>query len=385
MAGAKGNREAGNRRGDALGIIAYKNNAEDVIQRLTGLVEGRARDQIFAAFVLPSKAMKQFKQQYTESFFSEYPDPRERMDFWDRHLEGRTLLEDDSIPYAYPSEFDQGLYGGMLGGDVRFLAMAEDGWVSSGWISSMVPPLLEDWSELDSLSFDESNRWFQRYRTQLHLMVERAEGKFGISHLILIDSINFVFELVGATNTYLSMQDNPAVVHRAVEFAYHINLRVHDTFFDIVPLLRGGTCSWVLPWIPGKIVCESVDPFHMTSLDWYEEWGRDPIERIFGAYDGGVIHIHANGRHLIERVCDLKGLKGILMVDEKDYRPSFDMLDELERLTGDVPMSVYANYEDFLRKLDQHTLPGNTFYHVMGAEDADSVNRCMEKVRKYRA
>ena len=33
------------------------------------------------------------------------------------------------------SELDQGLYGGLLGGDVRFLAHPEN-----GWISSMVPP-----------------------------------------------------------------------------------------------------------------------------------------------------------------------------------------------------------------------------------------------------
>ena len=367
-----------------MGFLAYKNNAESVIERLTVLIEGRARDQIFAAFILPSQAMKKFKQQYTESFFSEYPDPQERIKFWDEHLQGRTLLEDDSIPYAYPSEFDQGLYGALLGGDVRFLAMAEDGWVSSGWISSMVPPLLEDWEGFDKLQFDESNEWFHRYRTQLEIMVDRAEAKFGISHLILIDSLNFVFELVGATNTYLSMQDNPEIVHRAIELGYDINIRVHDTFFDIVPLLWGGTCSWVLPWMPGKIICESVDPFHMASIDYFEEWGRKPIERIYKHYGGGVLHIHANGRHLIERVCTLEGLKAILMVDEKDYKPSFQMLDELKSWTKDVPMSVYANYEDFVRKLDDHTLPGNTFYYILGADDVDTVNRCMEKVRKYR-
>jgi hypothetical protein len=367
-----------------LSFLAYKNNAEDVIKRIKSFLDGDAQDQIFASFVLPSNAMKEFQKQYTESFFSEYPDPDQRIEFWNKHLQGRTMLEDDSIPYAYPSEFDQGLYGGVLGGDVRFLAMAEDGWVSSGWISSMVPPLLKDWSEFDSLRFDDSNLWFQRYIDQLNIMVEKARGRFGISHLILIDSLNFVFELVGATNTYLSLEDDPEIVHRAIDLGFDINVKIHNTFFDIVKTLAGGTCSWVIPWLPGKIICESVDPFHMTSVEYFEKWGRDPIEKIFKRYDGGVLHIHANGRHLTEALCTIEGLKAILMVDEKDYPPSFDILGEIKKTTGTMPISILCKYDEFITALEQHNLPGGIFFYVSGAEDANIVNRCMEKVRTYR-
>ena len=56
-------------------------------------------------------------------------------------------------------------------------------------------------------------------------MRDAARGKFGISHLIVIDSFNFVYELVGATNTYLSMYETPERVREAIEFAYHLNLK----------------------------------------------------------------------------------------------------------------------------------------------------------------
>jgi hypothetical protein len=369
---------------EKIGLLLYKKNAEEVIKRITSLLEGEASDRIFASFVLPSEAMKDFQKRYTESFFSEYPDPFERVAFWDRHLQGRTLLEDDSIPYAYPSEFDQGLYGGMLGGDVRFLAMAEDGWVSSGWISSMVPPLLKNLSDLDTLSFNESNVWLQRYKKQLGIMTDTAREKFGIAHLILIDGLNFVFELIGATDTYLSIEDSPELVRKAIDLGFDINLKVHDTFFDIVGGVNGGTCSWVIPWLPGRIICESVDPFHMTSIDYFEKWGREPIDRIFKKYDGGVLHIHANGRHLTDAVSTIAGLKALLFVDEKDHPPVFSILDDLKKRSGGIPVSVYANYKDFTERLNNHTLPGGTFYYVSGAENADEVNRCMEKVREYR-
>ena len=217
--------------------------------------------------------MKDFQKQYAGGFSTEYPDPEERIRFWDRHLSERRSIEDDSIPAAYPSEFDQGLYGGILGGDVRFLSLPDDGYVGSGWISSMVPPLLADWSEFDRLRFDEKSLWFQRYLRQMKLMRDAARGKYGISHLIVIDSFNFVYELVGATNTYLSMYEAPERVREAIEFAYHLNLTIHNAFFDSVGTLEGGTCSWVVPWIPGRIICESVDPFHMTSLRDFETLG----------------------------------------------------------------------------------------------------------------
>ena len=43
----------------------------------------------------------------------------------------------------------------------------------------------------------------------------------------------------------------------------------------------------------------------MTSVAYFEQWGREPAERILGAFDGGVIHIHGNGRHLLEAAATL--------------------------------------------------------------------------------
>ena len=37
----------------------------------------------------------------------------------------------------------------------------------NGWISSMVAPLLSDWSELDTLAFDPEHPWFRRYLAML--------------------------------------------------------------------------------------------------------------------------------------------------------------------------------------------------------------------------
>jgi hypothetical protein len=358
--------------------LAYKHNAAEVVAGLRQLYRRQAADRIFATFQLPHPVLDEFARTYGDGP-CEYPHPAARAAFWDRWLAARAGVEDDSIPAAYLSEMDQGLYGGMLGGDVRFVAHPD-----SGWISSMVAPLLQDWSEFDRLRIDRSAVWFQRYLTQLDAFVATAAGRFGISHFILIDSLNLVFELVGATNTYVSLLEQPELVRRAIDFAFALNVLVQDTFFERVGLLDGGTASNMVQWIDGRIVSESVDPFHMTSVDYFEAWGREPAERILSHYDGGVLHIHGNGRHLLGAVSSLRGLKAIYLGDDRGFPEAFDVLGQLQARTGNVPLVVAVGWDRFTDALRRRTLAGGVLYQVAGADSADAVNRLMQDVRAYR-
>lgn len=362
-----------------MSALAYKRNLAEVLPRLKSLYARQSPDRICATLEIPSPALDAFARLHPEGFCP-YPDPEERIAFWDRLLGERKSLDDDSVPAAYLSEMDQGLYGGVLGAHVQFMTHPD-----TGWISSMVPALLKDWSGLAGLGFDPQHPWFQRYLRQLDVFVRGARGKFGVSHFILIDGLNFAFELVGATKTYLALEECPEMVRRAIEFAFELNIKVQETFFANVPLLDGGTASNMVQWIPGRIVSESVDPFHMTSVKYFENWGREPVERILGRFDGGVVHIHGNGRHLLEAVSSVRGLKAIFLGDDKGFPSAFDVLPSLRARTGDVPLVVQAGYEAFQARLADHTLPGGVLYKVQNVPTAADANRLMEKVRSYTA
>ena len=358
--------------------LRYKPGLPAVLERLRGLYERRAPDRILASFEIHSPALGRFAARYTEPF-CEYPDPFERIRFWDELLRERAALEDDSLPLAYLSEFDQGLYGGLVGGDVRFMPHPEN-----GWISSMVPPLLADWSEFPRLRRHDQAGWLERYRRQVEVFVEGARGKFGISHFILIDGLNFVFELVGATRTYTSLFDSPEPVRAAIELAFEVNRKVQQAFFDAVPLLAGGTCSNMVQWLPGRIISESVDPFHMTSVDYFEEWGRQPAQRIFDEFDGGVLHLHGNGRHLLEAVATLRSLRAIFLGDDRGYPPAFECLPDFRKRVPHLPFVLQIPREAFLAGMERNTLTGGVFYKVQGLMSVDEANRLAERVRTYR-
>ena len=152
--------------------LEYKPHAADVVARLRQLYQRQAADQIFAAFKIPNPAWT--SSLGTTARASASILNRRRVAFWDRYFAARADLEDDSIPAAYLSEIDQGLYGGMLGGEVRFMAHPEN-----GWISSMVAPLLRDWADFGQLRIDRSAVWFQRYLQQLDTFVSGTRASSG--------------------------------------------------------------------------------------------------------------------------------------------------------------------------------------------------------------
>lgn len=362
-----------------MNSLAYKPNCDETIERLR-LWHGREyADRILVRCPAPSKTLQRFRAEHSDGA-CQYPDPNERIAFWDRVFAEQSAVADDAVPAAYLTEMDQGLYGGMVDAEVRFQCDTDN-----GWISSMVVPLWEDWSKFDTLKIDRDHAWFKRYLRQLEIFTAGAGDNFGVSHFILIDSLNFVFELLGATGAYMSVETEPEMVRRAVDFAFELNALVQDTFFDNTPRLQGGTCSNMVSWVPGRVVSESLDPFHMASVDYFEKWGREPVERILARYDGGVVHIHGNGRHLLETATTIRGLKAIYMGDDMGFPRAIDIAADLRKRAGDTPLVIRADYDDFSSKLAVHELPGGVLYEVFGAAGVDDANRLIDLVREYRA
>jgi hypothetical protein len=100
--------------------LAYKPALAQTLDRLRSLYSRLAGDRILARMLIPSPTLERFQAEHEEGY-CDYPPPEERIAFWDSLLGESAAVEDDSVPAAYLSELDQGLYGGLVGGEVRFL------------------------------------------------------------------------------------------------------------------------------------------------------------------------------------------------------------------------------------------------------------------------
>ncbi|MCE5260282.1 MAG: hypothetical protein LLG44_14670 [Chloroflexi bacterium] len=174
--------------------LTYRPSAQAVTERLRPLFERCAQDRIFAVISVthPSPTLEAFRAAHRAGECT-YPDPEERAAFWASLLAERPPVEDDSLPGCYLTEIDQGVYGGVLGGEVRWLCNPD-----TGWISSMVPRLLEDPVQIGALRFDPAHPFFQRYLRQLEVFARGARGRYGVCTLVVCSVIHFLYELVGA-------------------------------------------------------------------------------------------------------------------------------------------------------------------------------------------
>jgi hypothetical protein len=83
-------------------------------------------------------------------------------------------------------------------------------------------------------------------------------------------------------------------------------------------------------------------------------------------------------------VCSLKGLKAIYLADEKGAPPAGEILPELKKLCGTMPLIIEITYPRFAAMLKRHQLAGGILYRVKATPSPDAGNRLMEKVRAYR-
>jgi hypothetical protein len=121
----------------------------------------------------------------------------------------------------------------------------------------------------------------------------------------------------------------------------------------------------------------------MTSVDYFEQWGREPVERILAAFDGGVLHIHGNGRHLLEAVSSVRGLKAVFLADDLHFATAFSILVKLRRRLGNLPVVLNVEFPDFVAALKSHQLEGGVLYKVQHVPNVETANRTMDQVREY--
>lgn len=356
--------------------LEYKRNAAQAVERLSLLWSRKAQDRVFAHIPLPTRALTDFARAHTDGPTS-YPDPNERIRFWDAHLAETRDVEDDWLPIAYLSEFDQGIYAASVGAPIHYMMHSE-----IGWISSMAPPILQDISQIDDLKINPNADIIRLMDKQVEVYQQAARDKFGIAPFIVIDAMNFVSELRGATRSYEDTFDYPEQTRRLMDFAFDLNVFIQSRVRNAIDGFAGGSFANMGSWAPGTPVLFSVDAYHLAKPDFYYEWGEPHLQRLLDNFGGGLLHLHSNGRHLLEHVSKLRGLICVYLIDEEWSPRAYDELELRAKQAGDVPLIVDCHADEFERDLDSGRLRGNVLYSVLGLQTADEANRLMEKVRK---
>lgn len=376
--------------------MQYKKNYEEVIERQTAFWERKSGDRALARIYVRNDAFEQWLAESRDliPLQSKTLPPQDLvLKTWDLKLRILQEIQDDSLPVMIPSEFDEGLFGGVFDAETVFGYDPE-----SGWFSSMARPFLLAYDDLSRLSLKEDNLWVRELRKRLAWYREQAGDRFGISPVITIDALNFAVLARGASNAMLDTYDSPAELRKLFDFALELNVQVSRLQKEIIGFFQGGTFDGYASfgcWFPGDEINISVDAFGQCRREVYLELGFEYTQKLIDAFGSAFLHIHGDAHHLLPEVCRLRGLKGIWIVDEAPH--PFPRLAEIKKITGDMPLVTECVLGELLQAMKERTLPGGVFYIVRGhqegrsalmspaVETIEEANEIMREVRNYRA
>lgn len=311
---------------------------------------------------------------------------------WDLKLRAYAEVTDDSLPVMIPTEFDEGLFGAIFSAPTTFNYDPE-----SGWMASMSEPFWTEYPLAGPLAFNDHSLWMQELRQRLPWYAEQADGKFGLSPVISIDSLNFAVLAFGPTRALLDLYDAPDCLRQLFEQALALNIRLNRLQKQLLGGCAGGALDGYAAFgsgFAGDEINISVDAYGMARREVFSGIGLEYTQRLIDAFGSAFLHLHGNAHHLLPDVLKLRGLKGIWIVDEEPH--PFSSLAEIRQVTGDMPLVTECLLNEFLEGLQQRTLPGGVYYIVRGHKEgratlmspavntAAEANAIMKKVRDYR-
>ena len=306
------------------------------------------------------------------------PDIERMFRAWDLCYARRRELRDDSLPVAR-----MGLggyeFGGMLGGELVFSGSG------APWLAR---PPLSRWDALDTLRLDEQNPWYRHRLEMCRYFARNARGKFGCSEADNFTSLNLV-ELLRGSQAYLDLIDNPDACRQAmmhgVEWTEKL-IRVQRAELGDARVYDGGSFHNFCIWLPGNAVWFSMDSYGQCRPGLYQRMGQEFDQALIDRLGGGWIHMHSNGLHILPDIMGLRGLRGLEIWSDPPPAPApFAKLEAIRLITGDVPLMIHCELEEFEKGLRDATLPGGIIYQVDNVASVEAGNALMTKVRTYRA
>lgn len=376
--------------------MEYKRNWDQALGRQAAFWQGGMRDRILARVNVRNRPLERWLAEAGSAVAPQsaaLPGSRAVFGLWEARLAAQRDVEDDSLPVMIPSEFDEGLGGDLFGAEVSYSFDAV-----SGWFSSMARPFLAERADPSRLFASVDERPLERLVERLRLYGRLAAGRFALSPIISIDSLNFAVLARGAMNAYLDLYDDPAWLSETMELSVRLAARCNAAQREAIGRFEGGTFDGYAAlgsWFPGAEINVSADAFGACGEAAFRSLGLPLLQALVDSAGSAFLHIHGNAHHLLRTLRGLRGLRGLWIVDEEPH--PFPRLAEIRRAAGGVPLVTECLRDEFLAAMDSETLPGGVFYMVRGhkegmstllspaVETPDEANRIMEKVRSYRA
>jgi len=284
--------------------------------------------------------------------------PDEWLDDYEGLLREGEEIEDDMLRGACPIQVAVPCFiPGSLGCKIRVLpdnVMGEEQRLS--------------WEEAMEKRLDHQNPWFEKYVEFAEALVDRAQGRYPISHGIELGPTDLHAVLRGHSESILDLMDEP---EKSSELLMHLG-QIFVEFFQEswkhLPLFHGGyfDAQYQL-WAPGPIIRMQEDATAVFSPHLYRKLVQ-PVDRMIAKqFACNFIHLHSTSMFMLDAFLEIEELRCFEINIEPFNIPVQGMIEYFRMVQdADRPLLIRGSpTEDETRLLMDSLDPRGLYLHIM--------------------
>ena len=151
------------------------------------------------------------------------------------------------------------------------------------------------------LAYDKDNAWWKLHYNLLKKAKEASQGEFLVNIPDLIENIDTLTSMRGATNTCYDLIDEPELMKRKLSELNELYFKYYDPLYELLKDNQGGSAfSAFQVWGPGKTAKVQCDFNVLMSPEQFREFIKPSLEKQCGALDYSLFHLDGPGaiKHL---------------------------------------------------------------------------------------
>ena len=285
--------------------------------------------------------------------------PAEFLEDQEKLLREGETMDDDILRGASPSQAV--FWGeGTLGSSMRVLP---------GNVVAIEQNL--SWEEAEKRGFDPESPWFRKYIEFIDVLVERAKGRYPISHGTLCGPYDYVINLRGHEQSVIDLMMDGDRTYVLLKRMGDFFVRITQEAWKRIPLFHGGyfDAQYSL-WSPGTIIRMQEDGVAVLSPHLYEQYLKPVDRKMASFFESSFIHLHATSMFVLEYMLQISEIRCYEINNDVSGPPLDTMVPYFQMVQrAEKPLLIRGSFtEDELRLLLDSLEPNGLYLYIMVTE-----------------
>jgi hypothetical protein len=182
------------------------------------------------------------------------------------------------------------------------------------------------WEQIEDISLNYSNPWFNKYIEFAKTLVKKSNGRFPVSHGAFLGPSDLLGFLRGTGQSIIDLIEEPNKSMDVLWKLADIFIEVTEVIWKHLPLFYGGYFDGMYQlWAPGSIARLQEDASALYSPELCREFLLPVNKKIASHFSNSFIHLHSTSMFLLETFLEVEEIK-CFEINNDDGGPSIEKM-----------------------------------------------------------